>query len=332
MDSLLKKRVLIVVPVHNRREEVCELLASITKLSLENIDLQIAIVDDASLDSIQPELDGNFKSLKIEFFRNSLSKGPAYCRNLAARNFEGDYVWFLDSDSEIQNPDVLLNMVKHLESDVRLAGTGGAMENVRGQMMIIEPDVSRNFFFVCWAYHPEDYKASRLKVVGTPNLILKLSVLRQAGYFSETLARDEDNDLCLTIRDLGYYFYQSRDTVVLHKFSSSGRESGAFRHFLDPDLYLKDMLETRVDIILKHSPLSLLVLPFLDLVITPLLLYRVYKGTYAESRIVKVVPKRPMPKVLWVYLVAKQSIRCYLRAICLLIKQALGGCPIRLKK
>jgi GT2 family glycosyltransferase len=323
MNNFLKKRILVVIPVHNRKDETCQLLSSLAKVERESFAFKIAIVDDASLHPIQPELDGNFKDLEIEFFKNDSPRGPAYCRNLAARHFDGDYVWFLDSDSEILDSNVLANMVRRLESDVRLAGTGGVIENVRGERMIIEPDVSKNFFFICRSYHPDNYKPARVNVIGTPNLLIKLPILKEAGYFSERLARDEDNDLCLTIKKLGYYFCQARDTVVLHKFSSSGRQSGAFKHFLDPKLYLKDMLEARADIIIRHSPLSVLVLPFLDLVITPLLLYRVFKGTYAESRIVKVTSKKPVTKILWVYLVITQSLRCYLKGIFLLTKRIL---------
>lgn len=326
MEKYNKKHVLLVIPVHNRIDEVSDLLSSLSMLDYENMDFRINLVDDGSLPPIRPELEERFKNFEITFFRNNSTRGPAYCRNIAVRGFEGDYVWFLDSDSEITNSKVLANMIQRLESDERMAGTGGAIEDVRGEKRVIELDILKNFLFVCRSFDQKDYKPSRVKGIGTNNLILKRSLLNRVGGFSETLVRDEDNDLCLSIRSRGYYFYQDADTVVFHKFSSSGRQSGAFKHFINPKFYLKDMFKVRTELLLKHTPRSILILPFLDLTLAPLVFYRVIKGIYL-GRIVKTAhyqEKMLSPKLLLLYLAVTQSLKYYVKGALLLMERILS--------
>lgn len=318
--DISKKRILLVVPTHNREDELRHLLFSLTKLDCENIDFQIAIVDDGSTPPIREGLEGDFKGLNIVFSRNETHRGPAYCRNAVAGNFEGDYVWFLDSDTEIINSKTLIAMVGRLESDEHMAGTGGAIEEFQGEKRIVELDFLRNFLFVCRDYPPWDYSPSYVKGIGSNNLILKRPVFQLVGGFQETLARDEDNNLCLTARGLGYRFYQDADTVVLHKFSSSGRKSGAFEYFIHPRLYLRKMFETRIALILKHKPWLLLILPLMDAILVPMVFYHVSRGTYT-GRAATLASRESLSRAAWFYLLFIQSLKSYVSGFYLFVKR-----------
>lgn len=316
----IKKRVMLVIPAHNRREELTQLLSSLRMLDCEGIDLVISIVDDGSAQPVQPGIADDFKDLNIIFFRNENHKGPAYCRNMATRDFDGGYVWFLDSDTEIINSGALAAMIRRLESDGVMAGTGGAIEKFQDEKKVVELDFLRNFLFVCRTYPPQSYKPSYVKGIGSNNLILKRHVFELAGGFSEALARDEDNDLCLTARRLGYRFYQDVDTLVLHKFSASGRQSGAFEYFVHPKLYIKKMFQTRIALVFKHRPWLLLVLPLMDAVLVPLVFYRVSMGTYT-GRAATLASRDSLSMPAWLYLLSVQSLGSYITGMRMFISK-----------
>ena len=71
--------------------------------------------------------------------------------------------------------------------------------------------------------------------------------------------------LCLALKKRQYKIFQSRKTMVRHKLSPSGRDSGAFSHFRDSKDFWSDLLRAKMLLLFKHSPWKLFVLPLLDL-------------------------------------------------------------------
>ena len=291
------KVVLLIIPVHNRIEDLKSLLASLCRLEKNGIELFVAIVDDGSFYPVRPEVEAGFKQLKIHFFRNEVSKGPSFCRNLAACAIESDYIWFLDSDSEIVDPCVLVEMTQRLNSNKRVGAVGGVFEEHNDKRKIMETDILKNFIFLDRPFPPHEYKPSYVDGISTSNLFLRRGVFESTRGFREELLRDEDNDLCLTLRSLGYQLYQDTETTVWHKVSDRGRRSGTFAHFADQRWYLRDLLKTRSILLAHHAPWCLPILPMLDVVLAPIILYRIKRGTYTISRFKKTVSKSYSNKI-----------------------------------
>jgi len=108
--------------------------------------------------------------------------------------------------------------------------------------------------------------------------------LKSFDGFNESLDRDEDKYLCCQLRTKGLRFIQSRDTLVMHHFTSEGRNEGFFSYFKDSNRFYRSVLYGRVDLLLSFSWARLLFLPLLDIFVFPQLLYKIYSGRYLPSR------------------------------------------------
>lgn len=323
MTDRVTKRVLLVIPVHDRPAELVSLLASLGKLILDNLELTVVVVDDGSPRPLKPEETVNLPKVKLLWYRHETPWGPGYCRNLGAQATGGDYLWFLDSDTEVINPNTLVHMVAVLEADDQLAGVGGVLEECDGVLKIQQLEILPNFTFVYRSSPPGSYGGGRVDGIGTCNLLVRRQAFQRAGGFRQKLRREEDIDLCLALRGLGYRFYQDRQTMVWHKCSPSGRQSGAFSHFRDPKLYLSDLLETRLLLLAKHSPWRLPFLPILDAFLAPGILYRFKTGVYKSNRIGLAVSPNTMKSMIS-YIMVK-SMQCYLRGFNLLFRRLIPG-------
>lgn len=305
-----KKRVLLIIPVHNRSEDLNNLLTSLCRLKTDNIELSVAIVDDGSDYPLRPEIESSFRQLKFIFFRNEIPKGPGFCRNLAAGAVKSDFLWFLDSDSEIINQNILLKMIERLEKNKNLGAVGGVLEEHNGMPRIMELDILKNFIFLYRSFLASEYQASFVDGLATSNLFLGREVFDCAGGFREDLKRDEDIDLCLILRKLGYTFYQDTQTLAWHRLSDAGRQSGTFAHFTNQKLYLNDLLTTRIKLLAYYASWRLPVLLFLDMVLAPLILYRIKKDVYALTRFEKTAKYSYSASLP--YFLAITYLKCYL--------------------
>tara|TARA_B100002003_G_scaffold176993_1_gene164846 strand:+ start:932 stop:1897 length:966 start_codon:yes stop_codon:yes gene_type:complete len=311
-------KVLLIVPVHNRLEDVKLLLLSLLNLEVNNIALCIAIVDDASDYPVQPAIEKKFSQFKLYYFRNNTPKGPGFSRNLAARAIASDFIWFLDSDTEIFNPQVLDYMLQKFDSDRSIGAIGGDMEKINDKKWVMEAVLHINYLGFFKSFPLQEYQPSYVKLIPTSNLLVRREMFELAEGFLEDLLRDEDKDFCITIRRLGYNCYQDSETVVWHKLSSAGRNSGFFAHFADPIQYMRDYLKTRTRLLARHVHWRLLILPILDMVIVPIELYRIKIGLYPNSRLNKVANISSRKKYILFF---NEYIKCYLWGVRFFFRQ-----------
>jgi GT2 family glycosyltransferase len=258
-------KVLLVVPIHNRPEELKELLSSLISLNIEGLELSITIVDDASLVPVPCNIGDEFPQLNLNVIRRDVNIGPASARNVALKNSSADFFWFLDSDSEIDDPQVLKNMVESFRSHPLVGAVGGVVELVNGEWLVFVPISFLNTLRVPQYLPRKNYPISFVGVIPTANLLVSRKIFELTNSFDEKLPRNEDEDLCLAFKKLGYKSMQSEKTLVKHKLSRSGRDSGAFSHFQNTKDYFSDLLKTRSLLLYKYSFWKLLILPILDM-------------------------------------------------------------------
>ena len=91
-------RIAVVIPVHNRGDELGRALRSLRIQS--DRDLQIVICDDGSTEDIAPFVDEFRSELDLRVLRIPRSGGPARPRNVAIDAIDADWISFLDSDDE----------------------------------------------------------------------------------------------------------------------------------------------------------------------------------------------------------------------------------------
>jgi GT2 family glycosyltransferase len=191
-------------------------------------------------------------------------------------------------------------MIRTLKSSQgRIGAVGGVIEEHEGVQSILEVTYHGNCTFLYRAPEPSGKAGSLVDGLSSANLFLSREVFERIGGFDEHLRRDEDNDFCMTLRELGYTCYQDAETVVLNKITASGRDTGAFAHFADPKRYIEDLLESRITLLARHAPWRLPILWLLDLVLIPLIFIRMKRGTYVVNRFHKAVPRFTLPLLVF---------------------------------
>ena len=93
----------LVVPTWNRLDELKRLMASIS--IQEGGNHETIVVDNGSGDGTGEYLNSLEGSVRV--ISNSRNLGAAYAKNQGIKAARGDLVWFLDSDSELYDPQVI---------------------------------------------------------------------------------------------------------------------------------------------------------------------------------------------------------------------------------
>jgi glycosyltransferase involved in cell wall biosynthesis len=102
----------VVVPFHNSTTKADRLLMTLTTIT--DPDIEFVFVDDGSTDSTFAYLSERRKALSCRCtLLRQHNKGPGSARNSGFRAAKGKYVWFVDSDDNI-NPAVF-GVVRQLE-------------------------------------------------------------------------------------------------------------------------------------------------------------------------------------------------------------------------
>lgn len=87
----------VYIPTKNRLDSLKNAINSVLNQTYKNIEL--IIVDDASNDNTWRFLQ-SIKNDKVKIFRNEISKGASFCRNLAILRAKGKFITGLDDDDE----------------------------------------------------------------------------------------------------------------------------------------------------------------------------------------------------------------------------------------
>jgi mycofactocin system glycosyltransferase len=216
-------RVSVIIPVHNRLEDLLECLQSLEKLNYPQDRRDIIVIDDCS----EREVARFVTVDRATVLRNNEPKGPAACRNTGADNAGGDILAFLDADC-IAGGGWLYEPIPFLQE----AGAGAAggfidgyyqdsfldrYEKVSsslnmGKHLIIEAKTESGFY------------------VPTANLVVTRQAFKAAGGFRESMEVGEDVDFCWRLRELGFTLVYTPNGTVAHKhrnrlFSMLGRRA-----------------------------------------------------------------------------------------------------------
>jgi Predicted glycosyltransferases len=106
----LKPTISIIVAIFNRKDELFELLNSLS--SQTDKDFEIIIVDDGSLIDLKPIIQSFDEILNIQYFRKDNS-GPGLTRNYGARRANNEWLVFVDSDVIVEK-DYIENIKKSI--------------------------------------------------------------------------------------------------------------------------------------------------------------------------------------------------------------------------
>ncbi len=228
---IMKKQisVSIVIPVYNNIELTGTCVNSILKQE-KNSNYEIIIVDNGSIDETNNYFN-NLEIQKIRYFRLEENLGFVGGCNFGASHAEGDYIVFLNNDTEIQI-GWLDNLLKTFQIRPDCGAVGckliypdGTLQEAGG---IIFSDGNG------WNYgrgmNPGDPGFNFVREVDYCSgaaLMVRRDLWDEIGGFDERYspAYYEDTDLCFEIRKRGYkVYYQPKSVVVHHEGKTAGTD------------------------------------------------------------------------------------------------------------
>jgi GT2 family glycosyltransferase len=211
----------IVIVNFNGREFLRQCLLTLLNTDYPNYD--IVVVDNASTDGSVDELESSFGSdSRIKIVKNSENVGHAEGCNIGARMTRGEYIVFLDSDIEFEAENWLWELVKVMENDSAIG---------LAQAKIVLAEDKRCLDYVCvavdalgtWAAtygSKEEMLKKNFEILAASSgcCIVRRELFNQAGGFdADYFIYDDDTDLSLRVRLLGYRILFVPSAVVIHR-------------------------------------------------------------------------------------------------------------------
>jgi GT2 family glycosyltransferase len=245
--------------------------------SLRYPDFETLVFDNGSRDGTPELVRQQFP--EVTLFRSETNLGTCISRNIMIRASSGEFVWFLDSDTVVADPDIVTALVEAMQSDPGIGVIGGEaiLDEEQTVIGVKSFELTPNCMII--GHRLLDVPRGHLHhsdVLPTCNFFARREALERAGGFDPWyFFYMEDRDLSYRIARLGYSLKVLGKTPLLHGFSEKERK-----------VDIVHIARNRMYFAIKHMPLSrLLLFPLLDLVyaVHPSNLFRVLRFSRSSS-------------------------------------------------
>lgn len=178
----------VVVPVHNRLQELMVLLDQLNGQTLPSF--EVVVVDDGSDVPVQGEIKKQY-AFELRIICQPKRGGIARARNAGIRAARSDLLIFLDSDCDLRDPDWAR---RHVEAHATTKEIRAVHSGVTGihSTYAGRADGYSNWFFSCQR-HP--YRA-RYHHLPANNTSVPKSVFSVVGFYDEDCEAAEDVEWC----------------------------------------------------------------------------------------------------------------------------------------
>lgn len=220
-------RVSIIIPVYNQIDYTIQCLRSILA-NTADVTYEIIIADDRSTDETV-RLTSLVKGIQVQ--RTPQNSGFLLNCNHAARHARGQYVLFLNNDTEVR-PGWLSSLVTLIESDPTIGMVGSKFIYPDGRLNEAGGILWSNG--TGWNYGRFDDPAKAaynfvrdVDYISGASILLSRRLWEQLGGFDERFAPAycEDADLAFAVRDAGYrVVYQPLSEVIHYEGVSNGTD------------------------------------------------------------------------------------------------------------
>lgn len=255
----------IIIPVYNKVELTRQCLLTLYKNTPAEIDFEVIVIDNASNDGTGQYLEfakNIFDNLSVITNRENI--GFARANNLGVKNAEGEFVLFLNNDTEPLS-GWLENLLEVIRNDKKVAAVGSKLLFPDGSLqhagvIIIEdkqlpdPLVARHIYWKAPADIPEANKLKIYHALTAACLLVRKKNFDEVDEFDEAYWNGyEDVDLCFKLGEAGYKMVYQPASVVVHHESQSGQERFAKVNHNIERLHKKWLGKIKPDFILEKN-------------------------------------------------------------------------------
>ncbi|WDF45181.1 glycosyltransferase [Chryseobacterium sp. KACC 21268] len=207
----MNKTISIIIAIFNRKDELFELLNSLSHQTDKNF--EVIIVDDGSKIALLPTVELFEEQLDIKFFRKENS-GPGLSRNYGAKRAKNDWLVFVDSDVIVET-DYIENIKRNL-SENPCDAFGGADKAHKG-FNLMQKAISYSMTSVFTTGGIRGKKSAVTKFQPRSfNMGVNKEIFLKVGGFSE-MRIGEDPDLSMTLWENGFTTMFYDNIGVYHK-------------------------------------------------------------------------------------------------------------------
>ncbi len=222
-----KPKVSVILPVYNEFAFTYQCLASIVHAA-DKAEMEVILADDHSTD-LTRQICSVVSNLKV--VRSEHNVGFLRNCNQAAEHASGEYLFFLNNDTQVQK-GWLDTQLRLMEEDPSIGMTGAKLVYADGRLQeaggIIWKDGS------AWNYGngqdssaPEYNYVKDVDYLSGAAIMIRAGLWRQVGGFDVRFAPAycEDSDLAFAVRKAGYrVVYQPQSVVVHYEGVSNGKD------------------------------------------------------------------------------------------------------------
>ncbi len=246
-------KVAAVVPSWNRKPDLRICLESL--LAQDYDALEIIVVDNGSDDGSPEMVRQEFPQVRLLANRENL--GASVAKNQGVAATDAEFVWFLDSDSQVEDAACLSHMVELLCRDETIGGIGGEIFHAPdGERMMTVKTVCANGETQTIMIDPQGVVLQECDYLATCNCLMRRDVVEKLGGFdTRYFVLSEDKELGWRLGRVGLRSVIDSRTGVLHRVSPLARRGDLFRKH-----------RNSIRFVLIHMGwLNVMFLPFLDL-------------------------------------------------------------------
>jgi mycofactocin system glycosyltransferase len=203
-------KVSIIIPVRDQPGDLIECLQSLTNLDYPRDRFEVIVVDDSS----QTEVSQIITTPDVTVIRQAESQGASVCRNIGARETQGDILAFLDADC-MARENWLKEIIPFFQT-ATVGAIGGYVDGYyknryldryeevssplnMGQRLLLEGNTEASFY------------------VPTANMLVTREAFMATGGFKSGMHVGEDVDFCWRMRNRGYSLLYVPLGRVAHK-------------------------------------------------------------------------------------------------------------------
>jgi len=225
----------IIMPVFNKLNLTQPCVESIHREGA-TVSFEIVVVDNGSTDGSREWLAEEERAGRLRAVINPDNLGFARGCNVGAAAARGRYLLFLNNDMEV-TPGWLEPLVGTLDADPDAGIVGARLlfadDTIQhGGVALIQVDKEGwvhmgglHLSYQMQADHKGALNAQCMQIVTGACLLIRPEAFRAVGGFDERYWNgNEDVDLCLKVRELGYEVVYRGESVVYHYESQSGPE------------------------------------------------------------------------------------------------------------